>query len=73
MKVSKGQSQPEIVAAAFPILYMVLCSPFLYQVLIVTHFGPFKHRRKLAMLALNSPQSSSLGGWAGFRDRSFQS
>ena len=37
MKVSKGgkgQSQPEIVAAAFLILYMVLGSPFLYQVLI---------------------------------------
>ena len=37
MKVSKGQSQPEMVAAAFLILYMVLGSPFLYQVLIVTH------------------------------------
>ena len=37
MKVSKGQSQPEIAAAAFVILYMVLGSPFLYQVLIVTH------------------------------------
>ena len=36
MKVSKGQSQPEIVAAAFIILYMVLGSPFL-QVLIETH------------------------------------
>ena len=36
MKVSKGQSRPEIVAAAFLILYMVLGSPFLYQVLIVT-------------------------------------
>ena len=32
MKVSKGQSRPEIVAAAFLILYMVLGSPFLYQV-----------------------------------------
>ena len=37
MKVSEGQSQPEIVAAAFLILYMALGSPFLYQVLIVTH------------------------------------
>ena len=36
MKVSKGQSQPEIVAAAFLILYMVLGSPFVYQVFIVT-------------------------------------
>ena len=37
MKVSKGQqSQPEIVAAAFFILYMVLGRPFLYRVLIVT-------------------------------------
>ena len=32
----KGRSQPEIVAAAFLLLYMVLGSPFLYQVLIVT-------------------------------------
>ena len=37
MKVSKGQSQPEIVAAAFLFLYMVLGSPFLYRVLIATH------------------------------------
>ena len=37
MKVSTGQSQPEIVAAASLILYMVLGSPFLYQVL--THFA----------------------------------
>ena len=37
MKVSKGQSQPKIAAAAFLILYMVLGSPFLYQVLIATH------------------------------------
>ena len=37
MKVSKGQSQPEIVAAAFLLLCMVLGSPFLYQVLIVAH------------------------------------
>ena len=36
MKNGKGQSQPEIVAAAFLILYMVLGSPFVYQVLIVT-------------------------------------
>ena len=36
MKVSKGQSQPELVAAAFLILYLVLGSPFVYQVLIVT-------------------------------------
>ena len=36
MKVSKGQSQPKIAAAAFLILYMVLDSPFLHQVLIVT-------------------------------------
>ena len=40
MKVSQGKTQPEIVAAAFLILYMVLGSPFLYQVLIVTHMGP---------------------------------
>ena len=39
MKVSKGQSQPEVVAAAILILYMVLGSPFLYQVLIVTHMS----------------------------------
>ena len=37
MQVSKVQCQPEIVAAAFLILYMVLGSPFLYQVLNVTH------------------------------------
>ena len=37
MKVSKGRSQPEIVAAAFLILYMVLGRPLLYQVLIETH------------------------------------
>ena len=36
MKVSKGQSQPEIVAAAFLIRYMVLGRPFYYRVLIVT-------------------------------------
>ena len=36
MKVSKGQSQPKIVAAAFRVLYMVLGSPFVWQVLIVT-------------------------------------
>ena len=36
MKVSKGQSQPEIVAAAFSIPYMVLGSSFVYQVLIMT-------------------------------------
>ena len=41
MKVSKGQSQPEIVAAAFLILYMVLGSPFLYQVLTVTQLMLF--------------------------------
>ena len=42
MKVRKGQAQPEIVAAAFLNLYMVLGSPFLYQVLIVTHLAmPF--------------------------------
>ena len=40
MQVSKGQSQPEIVAAASLILYMVLGSPFLYQVLIVTQMVP---------------------------------
>ena len=34
MKVSKGQSQPEIVAAAFLILYMLLGRPFEYRVLI---------------------------------------
>ena len=39
MKASKGHSQPEMVAAAFPILYMVRGSPFLYQVLIVTHLA----------------------------------
>ena len=36
MKVGKGQSQPEIVAAAFRILYLVRGSPFLHHVLIVT-------------------------------------
>ena len=36
MKVSKGQSQPEIVAAAILILYTVLASPFFYRGLIVT-------------------------------------
>ena len=36
MKVGKGQSQPEIVAAAFLNLY-ILGSPFLYHLLIVTH------------------------------------
>ena len=36
MKVSKGQSQPEIAAAAFLILHMVLGRPFLYRVLIMT-------------------------------------
>ena len=40
MNVSKGQSQPEIVAAAFLFLYMVLGSPFLCQVLIVTQLLP---------------------------------
>ena len=39
MKVSKGQSQPEIVAAAFLLLYMVLGIDHLYQVLMVTHLG----------------------------------
>ena len=39
MKVSKGQSQPEIVAAAFSISYMVLGSSFVYQVLIMTQMG----------------------------------
>ena len=37
MKVSKEQSQPETVAAAFPILYVILGALFLYQVLIVAH------------------------------------
>ena len=36
MKVRKEQSQPEIVAAAFLIPYMVLGRPFYYRVLIVT-------------------------------------
>ena len=42
MKVRKGQSQPEVVAAAFLILYMVLGRPFKYRVVIVTQmdFGP---------------------------------
>ena len=35
MKGRKGQSQPEIVAAAFLLLYMVLGSPFLYQVFLI--------------------------------------
>ena len=39
MKVSKGKTQPEIVAAAFLVVYMVLGSPFLYQVLIATQLG----------------------------------
>ena len=37
-QVSKGQSQPELGAAAFLVLYMVPGIPFEYQVLIVTHF-----------------------------------
>ena len=36
MKVSKGRSQPQVGAAVFSIPYMVLGSPFLYQVLILT-------------------------------------
>ena len=36
MKVSKGQPLPEIVAAGFLLLCMVLGSAFVYQVLIVT-------------------------------------
>ena len=39
MKLSKGQSQPEIVAAAFLIPYMVQGRPFKYRVLIVTQKG----------------------------------
>ena len=41
MKVSKGQSQPEIVVAAFFVLYMVLGRPFYYQVLIMTQVNNF--------------------------------
>ena len=37
MKVSKGQSQPSIAAAAFLILYMVMGRQFEYRVLIVAH------------------------------------
>ena len=44
MKVSKGQSQPETIAAAFLILYMVLGRPFYYQVLIMTHLFCFCER-----------------------------
>ena len=40
MRVSKGQSQPQMCAAAFVILCMVLGGPFEYQVLIVTPRGP---------------------------------
>ena len=36
MKFSKGRSQPQIAAAAFLVLYMVLGGPCLYRVLIVT-------------------------------------
>ena len=39
MKVSKGRSQPEMVAAGFLILYIVLGRLFLYQVLITTQVG----------------------------------
>ena len=39
MKVSKGQSQPQIVAAAFLVLHMVLGRPFFYRVLIVTQMA----------------------------------
>ena len=39
MKVSKGQSQPYIVAAALVFPYMVLGQPFEYRVLIVTQVG----------------------------------
>ena len=56
MKVSKGESQPEIVAAAFLILYMVLDAPFLYRsVLIVTH---------VASEARGTPSSSRQAGSA---------
>ena len=57
MKVSKGQSQPEIVAAVFLIMYMVLGRPFQYRVLIVTHL--FISRVQVA-----SPRSQG----DGFRD-----
>ena len=41
MKVSKGKSQPELVAAASLLLYMVLGRPFLIQrVLIMTRYTP---------------------------------
>ena len=42
MKVSKGQSQPEIVAAAFLLLYMVPGSPCLYHLRLLRLFGPSK-------------------------------
>ena len=58
MKVSKGKTQPEIVAAAFLLLYMVLGSPFLYQVLIVTHVLPargtqFRSSRSMGSIHVN--------------------
>ena len=68
----KGKTQPEIVSAAFLILYMVLGSPFLYQVLIVTHLFtpplvPLKGKRKggglhdlFARNGVSPPQSCHL-------------
>ena len=38
MKISKGQSQPEIVAAAFLILYMVLGRPWKYVSIVTRLF-----------------------------------
>ena len=45
MKVSKGQSQPEIVSAAFKLIYMILGRPLEYLVLIVTHLEVSQHDR----------------------------
>ena len=54
MKVSKGQSQAEVAAAAFLILYMVLGSPFLYQVLIATHLKHLLSSSTLTLVAAGS-------------------
>ena len=47
---SKGESQPELVAAAFMVLYIILGRPF-YRVLIVTHVG---HPQKGSLCLVSS-------------------
>ena len=62
MKVSKGQSQPELVAAAFLILHMALDSPFLHRsVLIVTHLRSATGKGLLKKdVVPESPQATEL-------------